>query len=249
MKSSFFSRAARLTALSALIAFAGCGRETPPAPTGGNAANAGEGLTIEYETLPSILFEAESGLVTAPVALYDDAEASGGKYALAPEGPEHKEISIGGGVTYAIATPESGEYVLWLRAKWSGDCGNSLGITLDGQDLGDVGDAVHEKWHWVRLRRGKLTLAGGVHVLTITNREDGSAWDQVLLARDEDYRPAGIETEDVRGRTLLKDTAPPKKPAVSNAVLPAPEAGARDGDVPALPPAPTAEKVEPVLER
>jgi len=248
LKSSSLRGTSLLVVILVVVSI-GCKRETPPVPAGVNAASATEGLTIEYETLPSILFEAESGLVAAPVALYDDAEVSGGKYALAPEGPEHKEVSIGGAVTYAITTPESGEYVLWLRAKWSGDCGNSLGITLDGQDLGEVGDAVHEKWHWVRLIRKKLKLAGGAHTLTVANREDGSAWDQVLLTRDENYRPAGIETGDARGRAVLKDTTPPETPAAADNIPPVPEPDARAGDVPPLPGAPAAEETEPVLER
>jgi len=210
---------ALMTALAcALLSFAGCGKKPAPPP----ASSAAPAVTIEYETLPSLVFEAEDGLVNEPVQLYDDASASGGKYALAPEGPDHKEISIGGDVTYRLDVPEEGEYVVWFRAKWAGACGNSLGVLLDGEELGAVGDAVYEKWHWVRLGRRKVRVAKGAHTLVVQNREDGSAFDQVLLTQDGDYRPTGIEKADVKGRTLLKNTVPadekePQLPKVSAA--------------------------------
>ena len=255
MKSSCL-RGTSLLLVALFVALSGCKRETAPVPPDGTASNAGGELTIEYEILPSVLFEAESGLVTAPVALYDDAEASGGKYALAPEGPEHEEISFGGSVAYTITAPENGAYVLWLRAKWSGKCGDSLGILLDGRDLGEVGDAVHKQWHWVRLLLKTLTLTGGTHTLIVENREDGSAWDQVLLTRDEDYRPAGIETADVRGRTFLENTRPPGKPVTVGEHLPGLEAGSalQVIEVQADPPeplraAPVAKDATPVLRK
>lgn len=158
-------------------------------------------VTIVEEEASSILLEAEGGEVKEPVKVFAGEGASGGKYALAPEGPEHKEISIGGHVTYRFAAAKAGRYTLWLRANFSGACGNSLGVMLDGQSLGVVEDAVYERWHWVPLRGTRMELSAGPHVLVVSNREDGAGWDQVLLAGDEEYRPGDIEKAEVAGRT------------------------------------------------
>ena len=185
----------------------GCGSDSGE---GGAAANSGarqppnrEGpaVTIIEEEAPSILLEAESGKLKEPVKVFEDEGASGGKFVLAPEGPEHKEISIGGHATYSFRVERAGQYTLWLRTHFSGACGNSLGVALDGRTLGVVEDAVYEEWHWVSLRSRRVELAGGRHVLVISNREDGAAWDQVLFAADAMYRPGGVERADVAGRT------------------------------------------------
>lgn len=199
-----------MLALGAAV-LAGCGKSgvepggaTPTTlPASGAIRNgAGEGtlISISRTVSPSILIEAESGAITPPVEIKDDKDASGGKYIVAPEGPEHKEISIGGDSTCKLRVSEPGDYTLWLRANWSGACGNSIDIRLDGERLGTVEDSVFEVWHWVALQRPLRGLAAGEHLLTLYNREDGSAVDQVLLTQDSGYRPAEIEPAEAPGR-------------------------------------------------
>ena len=180
------------------IWFAGCGGDAddgsadvaPPIPKKSPA------VTIIEEQASRILLEAEAGTVKEPVMVFAEEGVSGGKYVLAPEGPEHQEISIGGHVTYRFEVVNAGRYTLWLRTRFSRACGNSLGVMLDGQALGTVEDAVYEKWHWVPLRGVRAELKEGPHVLVISNREDGAAWDQVLFVGDEEYRPGGIEKDE-----------------------------------------------------
>lgn len=178
----------------------GCKEKTPDvADTAGGGVQS-VSITIHKAVSPSILLEAESGKIEEPMGIFsDDAEASGGAYVLAPEGPEHKEISVGGGVTLKFDAPEAGEYSLWLRTKWCCDCGNTVNVVLDGIELGTVGDATLEAWHWTPLQK-RVDLSAGPHVLVILNREDGAQVDQVLMAQDADYRPAGIEAASVPGR-------------------------------------------------
>jgi len=179
----------------AILLCVGCDRpsnesarpQPAPAPAAGR-------ITVAYADDARIVFEAESGMVKAPMAVIESGDCSGGKYVLAPEGPEHKEISIGGDVTCAFEVKTPGEYTLWLRVHFNGACGNSLGLLLDGVELGVVEDAVFEKWHWTPLRGQRPNLAAGAHTLVIANREDGASCDQVLLTRDPDLRPTGIET-------------------------------------------------------
>jgi len=200
--------------VSSLFLIGGCekapSQNIPVEPSDGpSAVNEPRPAVIEIERaeFPSILLEAESGEIAAPVQLYEDDEAaSGGAYVLAPEGPEHKEISIGGGVTYKFEVPEAGDYALWVRGRWCCDCGNSVEVLLDGVSEGTVEDAVLGQWHWVALLDDKhdlkmKPLRSGTHLLVILNREDGAAWDQILLTQDPDYRPSGVELPDVPGRT------------------------------------------------
>ncbi len=196
-----------LTALLVVgLSLTSCKRESEPVE--GRSEDNGPRITVEYEVRPSVLFEAEAGRIEAPVAEFESDAASGGKYVLAPEGPDHQEINKGGGVNFTLKIEKAGDYWFWLRTHWSGACGNSLGVALDGQDIGAVGDATYEEWHWVRLGRKPIALAGGDHVLYVESREDGSSFDQVLLAQDEDYRPIGIEDAASEGRTVLTDCKP-----------------------------------------
>lgn len=178
--------------------------QTPP-PTAPRKVGT---VQIRYDERPSVLLEPELGELTAPMQVYEDAAAAGGKYVLAPEGPNHKEISKGGSVLVRFNVPAEGDYAVWFRAHWCCSCGNSLGLMLDGKEIGTVEDATYQKWHWVPLRAGMppkiaaISLKAGEHDLVITNREDGSALDQVLLTQDMEYRPAEMEKDGVRGRTM-----------------------------------------------
>ena len=204
-----------LVICSALL-FSGCDGERAASPTDSgkaSSASSDSGVIIEREVFPSILFEAEGGKVAEPVKMFEDADVSNGAYLLAPEGPDHEEISVGGSADYAVNIPEAGEYVLWVRAKWSGACGNSLGIILDGKDRKTVGDAIYETWHWAPLARQRLMLSAGMHTLCVESREDGSAFDQILLTQDLDDRPSGIADPAAKGRVTLTDCKPPSKPA------------------------------------
>lgn len=191
------------------IALAGCGRSADNPARGtpsttlavSNGASSGGLFSITRDVRPSILIEAESGAVKPPVVVKEEANASEGRCVIAPEGPDHTEISVGGDVTYKVHVAEAGDYYLWLRANWSGGCGNSMDISMDGKALGYVEDAVYETWHWVPLQRPLRKLTAGDHLFTLGNREDGAAADQILLTQDADYRPTGIESLNAQGRT------------------------------------------------
>jgi len=144
---------------------------------------------------PRILIEAESAKsIQPPVAVFESADASGGKFLEAPEGPDHEEISVGGSAEYEFSVTTAGEYVLWIRKNWSGACGNSLLVKID--DLPEVvfgEDGTYDTWDWALAVGRKFSLAPGAHTLTIKNREDGAKFDQILLTTDTKYVPVGIE--------------------------------------------------------
>lgn len=202
-----------LLAAACVLALAACEKAAPPVPppTPTTTLTAGT-ISIQLDVRPSILIEAESGEVRAPVVVREDAAASGGKFVIAPEGPEHAELSVGGNVTYRLHVAEPGRYTLWVRGNWCCSCGNSVSVSLDGGKAYDIEDAVLNKWHWVELQGHRPELTAGDHLLVVSNREDGAGWDQILLTQDPDYRPMDIEALDAQGRTAGVGT---EKPAVT----------------------------------
>lgn len=154
------------------------------------------------QSAPRILIEAEAAKsIEPPMRVDSDANASGGKFVQAPEGPDHKEISKGGSATYEIDVAEPGEYTLWIRKNWCCGCGNSLTLSVDqGKEIAFGGDATYGKWDWKRAvdpaQPGQpmvLTFAKGKHSLAVGNREDGSKFDQILFIQDNEYVPVSIE--------------------------------------------------------
>jgi len=180
---------------------------------GGDKKKAGEGaFAFAFDDEERILLNTGDAVkVEAPMVIFADKKAAGGKCLFTPEGPACKEINPGwdptkdkepagkGLALFKFNVPEDTKYDLWVRANWHCGCGNSVWIQLDNgrpRKLGD--DGTYRKWHWVkyispRRRRGPaLRLKKGPHTLAIINREDGAKIDQILFKTD-DTKPVGIE--------------------------------------------------------
>ncbi|NOZ24242.1 MAG: hypothetical protein GXP25_24465 [Planctomycetes bacterium] len=192
-------------AIAVICVFAaGCGKsDSKPtsAAAGGQGAAEVPAVTL-IKTAPKIVIEAEAATkLVPPMKVCADAQASGARYAEAPEGPNHKELSKGGSATYEFEVAEPGKYVLWIRKNWCCGCGNSLTVSVDGaKDLMFGGDATYGKWDWQRVtdpaKPGTpltYNFAKGKHTLTIGNREDGSKFDQILFIQDNEYVPVTAE--------------------------------------------------------
>lgn len=202
-------RIAALVVLAALFALPpGCGGSAAPpesapaapaSPAGGVARppETAGGVTVDIDltadSAPRVLLEAETGRLREPMKVFASKAAGGDKYVLAPEGPNHKEISIGGDVVLAFKVEKAGKYELWLRVWWDHGCANSLNVAIDGKSHGYITNNNTEVWQWMRSQAGPFDLAAGEHLLVVGNREDGSRLDQVLLIQDSEYVPAGIE--------------------------------------------------------
>ena len=215
MKASRFLFAAFVSSI--LAACGACEKEpqgVPSRPVPSATGRPGT-IKIEYQVLPSILLEAESGKVEAPMEVRADSSASAGTYVLTPAVEPHGLVHTHlhkegeGRAALRFKPTAEGDYAIWFRAKYCCACGNSANVFLDGASLGTVEDSVYEAWHWVRLSRPPLRLSAADHLLLIVNREDGAGIDQVLLTQDPDYRPTGIESPDAPGRTSGLPEPPP----------------------------------------
>jgi hypothetical protein len=126
----------------------------------------------------------------APFAVVASAASPAGFALSLAEGRGDKVRCAGrGGVTLQL--PAAGRYRLWLRCRWSDSCGNSVGVALPGLEPLTVGqDALYHLWHWVEA--GDVDLAAGPTPLTLHEREDGVAVDQVLACPvAADFLPVG----------------------------------------------------------
>lgn len=189
------------------LTIVGCGKSDGNADSG-KASSAETGTaTVPQVTMiqsaPRIVIEAETAKIEPPMKIGEDANASGGKFVHAPEGPDHKEISVGGSATFDFQVKTAGDYLLWIRKNWCCGCGNSLTISVDkGKEITFGGDATYQRWDWKRVpdpaKPGApltLHLTEGPHNIKVGNREDGSKFDQMLLTQDNEYVPVAVEKE------------------------------------------------------
>ncbi len=112
----------------------------------------------------------------------------------------HEEARNPGFARYEFTVPEAGDYVLWVRAFWVDDCGNSIAVSIDGCKPVPLTGSTYGRWLWFKLRdieneplRIRLDKAKK-HVITICNREDDLYFDQILLlGADLPVDPMGVE--------------------------------------------------------
>ena len=180
-----------LAVLSALLIAAFLLTAWPPGVPLRDGADAGVGAG--QGALPAGAVVATVGNETAVVAPFTvvASAASPAGFALSlAEGQGDKARNAGRGIV-TLQVPAAGRYRLWLRCRWSDSCGNSLGVSLDATEPLTVGqDALHHFWHWVDA--GEADLQAGAQAVTVHEREDGVAVDQVLACpAAADFLPVG----------------------------------------------------------
>jgi len=152
-----------------------------------------------------ICFEAETAeQLEAPMALVTNGiEGASGTYLEIPEGAGNPPKVTAGKAVFSFEVPEDGQFTLWCRVWWEGECSNSFTVTVDDQPGFLFGEnATYKVWHWVKYPVSRTTapirLTKGRHTLTFHNREDGVRLDQVLLSADRRFVPVDIETPGTR---------------------------------------------------
>lgn len=124
--------------------------------------------------------------------------ASGGRYVEIPEKAGNPPHLTKGHARYEIDLPADGEYILWGRVWWEGECSNSFTVQIDDTPPFLFGEnATYKTWMWVKYPVARMTppikLKKGRHVLEFGNREDGVRLDQFLLSPSKRFVPVGIE--------------------------------------------------------
>jgi hypothetical protein len=171
------------TLVIVLAAASGCsGRKAP----GVSKAPGGGGSHVPAVPEPArIVLEAESGVVTAPFEVGEDAAASGGKCVVLPEkwathedlnpafktreggkpvpreglaeNPLGSALVPNGTVEIAFEAKKAGRYLLWVRAWFDCSCGDSLFLNVDDDPPVDRnGDGTYDE-------RPPYMIAGSTH--------------------------------------------------------------------------------------
>ena len=98
-----------------------------------------------------------------------------------------------------VATP--GTYYVWVRGKAAGSARNSsdsVHVGLNGRAVSSADriNSFGSSFGWSRNTmdgsRAKLYLSAGTHTLNVWMREDGFAFDKLVLTRDADAKPEAV---------------------------------------------------------
>lgn len=109
-------------------------------------------------------------------------------------------------LNYRVRFHTPGRYYVWVRAYSTGTEDNGLHVGLNGQ-WPESGQRLQwcdgkRSWRWESKQRteanhcgepGKIFLdvpAPGLHTVSVSMREDGFEFDQMLLTLDPDHKPA-----------------------------------------------------------
>lgn len=150
----------------------------------------------------SVVWEAESGWVTAPMEIGKDGKASGGHFVWMPGEPGQKGGSASGSVTWKLQVAQAGDYYLWGRVLSPTPDDDSFYVRLyrAGEELLPQAEwqvGVHPGWTWAPVALGRpgrtptpLKLPAGEVRLQLRVREDGTRIDRLFLTPKADELPA-----------------------------------------------------------
>ena len=110
---------------------------------------------------------------------------------------------------YPVHFDAAGRYYVWVRAFSTGTEDNGIHVGINGR-WPESGQRMQwcegkDNWTWACAQRTEANHCGepmqifldvdspGQHTIAFSMREDGFAFDQFLLTKDREYRPAGSE--------------------------------------------------------
>jgi hypothetical protein len=136
--------------------------------------------------------EAESGTVSAPMAIGQDANASNNQYV-------YSAAADSGTVSFNFDITEPDDYVLWARVLSPDSSAASFNVSLDGaaQDTFDTTSQYSPDWQWVRVNGRSsghpriFTLVAGSHTITFRGAGANTFLDSLYLSNDPLFAPPG----------------------------------------------------------
>jgi hypothetical protein len=131
-------------------------------------------VSPEPTPINSLTFEAEGGIVTAPMQIISDSTASEGKYVV------QKTYTGTGSVKYVVNIPNTGKYQLRAKVISPDGSSNSFYYSLDSKSSKswNLPDTI-KTWTWVN--GDSIDLTQGTHILEIKKREKNTKLDMLEL--------------------------------------------------------------------
>lgn len=197
---------------------AGPRTDTGPRPdTGGGMTDAGPGVDagmMMMMDMGTIVVEAESGALEAPMQLGMDAAAmgtaSGGAYVeVDPASMSSTAMPPATGkvtFTFDVAEGEAGMYRVWGRVIAELDSSDSFWVQMDGDGMWHQWNNLQPRpaWAWDDVHHTdgaamtdtlvEWNLVAGSHTLEIAYREVGAKLDKIVITND-----AGLTAMDLDG--------------------------------------------------
>jgi len=146
----------------------------------------------------NVCFEAESGVIVAPMEVQDDPTASGGKSVIA-------SANNAGSVTWTFDVATAGTYVIWCRIVATNEGTDSFFASIDGGSAIEYDTSwqngtttVGPQWQWTEINTAQdqtdemlrtFTLSAGSHTLEFGGREQGSVVDRLIVTSDLGFVP------------------------------------------------------------
>ena len=145
----------------------------------------------------ALRIEAESPVLTAPMASAASSGAFGGQFIAT-------SVANAGTGSWAFSVPAAATYYVWGRVLSANDQQDSFFVKMDSgsEDVYDTAQGTWSpNWQWTRLNgRGSsgvplsinprsFSLSSGSHTLTFRGREAGTRLDRILLTTDPLFVP------------------------------------------------------------
>ncbi len=190
---------------------------SPLGPEKTKILDGGGGKIEDISYLPKgyLVIEAENAIKIEPPVMVSDKikDASFGKSLyIGPEkvneNPKIEKYSRGymgashpGYAEYEFTAPASALYSVWVRVRWSNDCGDSIDLCFGDNFFATIqGNSSKYNPQWIWLKAGsndfpvtKKLEKGKKYTFLICNREDDLYFDQILLIDSTStFEPVGI---------------------------------------------------------
>jgi hypothetical protein len=183
-------------------------------------------FTVMVKPVPvkrTLYLEAESGILSLPMAVTADAAASNGLYV-------ESQTNEQGFVSFPLGIPEDDDYVVWCRVLSANGGTDSFYVSTDNgpEDVYDTVRTWTNAWQWTevngrtgaeedftnafRLNPRLFSLNEGSHTFAFRGREQGTRLDALLLTNDRDFSPSAntsnssLALDPIRNVALRQNT-------------------------------------------
>lgn len=157
----------------------------------------------------SIILEAESGTLTAPMTQTQDAMASGGRYIAVNAGnggtvnnPNQRNIGVAS-FNFTVAT--AGTYKVWALLNAAADANNAFFIRMDNGAFEQWSTPITmANWEWSAANRQdgqaelSFNLAAGNHTVEIRRRDVATKLDRLAITRNQAFDGSQADTRPLK---------------------------------------------------